>query len=213
KEIKQLSEARYNAISEIIDLTESDFKDDKDHAPERKSAPVQSVTSAGQKRKRGAAELGDVQNDRGGQLNSEFSAKRRCRPRHKQESSQRTRRSRTLILNPETITVTQGDRQPAYRVDKDANAWKGTSGTLVYRGMSSDDMDSVVLVGVRPKGDKAPVFLYQEKGEDGDIVFEGYDVNGDLVVANKGEVRDMLCDPNGHYVGFVFQSEYSLYSN
>ncbi|KAK3933731.1 hypothetical protein QBC46DRAFT_414532 [Diplogelasinospora grovesii] len=192
KEIKTLIKDRFNTIYQgIIPLTD----DEQDNTLKRKSTSISSVTLATQKRKRVA---------RGKWPNSSSPAKKRRRPDHEAESSQSTRRARIVHLRPEEMTVIQGDTRPVYRRDKNTNAWKGTSGLLVYRGLSTDDMDSVVQVKVRPIGDKEPFYLCPEDGKHGETVFTGFDVKGELIATARAVVKDMVCDPSGTYVGFVF---------
>ncbi|RYP37699.1 hypothetical protein DL767_002810 [Monosporascus sp. MG133] len=62
----------------------------------------------------------------------------------------------------------------------------------------------LVWVKVRKRLDELPVYLKRKMGEHGEIVFEGRDIGFSITEVTLGEMKDMICDPEGGpYVGHV----------
>ena len=194
-------EGDQRAPREIIDLTT------EDHVPIE--PPIPGPISSGEKRKYDSPNSGfgrpKSRDDEGGFDNP---AKRRRTYRlNTPPILSRETRARRTILKIEEIKLSLEDRQSVYLWHRSLKAWKGIAGLYVIGGTVPRNLDFLTCVKVRPKGDNQPIYLNPAKGGDGELFFEGSDINGRTVEVTSGEMRDMICCPEGGpYIGYIVEA-------
>ena len=171
---------------------------------------IRRLISSGEKRKYDAPNSGfggqNSPDDEGGGSGNPAKRRRTYRLDTPPILSRETRARRT-ILNIEEIELRLGDRQSVYLWHRSLKSWKGIAGLYIIGGTVPRNLDFLTCVKVRPKGDNHPIYLNPARGGDGELFFEGSDINGRTMEVTSGEMRDMIyCPEGGPYIGYIVEA-------
>ena len=177
--------------SNVIDLTQTDNNEKCKQSPSQERD-----TSSGQKRKRDSSDLDQNARSKSEKdFNSRLSTHRMTRSQMS-ELIERLQSGRT-VLKLEEVMLKIGNTQCVYHWDRETEAWKGTEGLFKVAGLFSSNLDFLIHAKVRHESHTKSAYLYPKRVKRGLNVFQGLDENRCPLEVTIGEMRDMLCNPEG----------------
>ena len=186
--------------SNVIHLTQNNSNDKF-----KQSSSRERLTPSGQKRKRDSLDLDQNTRNKDDQNFGSGSSYTTHRMTKNQMSELLERmKSTRIVLKPEEVMLKIGSMQSVYCWDREFEAWRGEEGLFKVAGLLSSNLDFLIHAKVHCESHTNPISLYPKRVKRGLIVFQGLDKNRCPLEVTSGEMRDMLCNPEGRlYAGYT----------